>query len=129
MKKMKNPVLTTIWMVLFCLSMTFLSIAQEKNYEALLGEWDVQTEDGQYTFVFIFSMEDGALKGMFQGSTGEVEMEDLTYEDNELTFTVNVEAGGRSMPIDFSTTIEGETLEGMLSLEFGEANISGKKRE
>jgi len=116
-------------MVLFCLSMTFLSIAQEKNYEALLGEWDVQTEDGQYTFVFIFSMEDGALKGMFQGSTGEVEMEDLTYEDNELTFTVNVEAGGRSMPIDFSTTIEGETLEGMLSLEFGEANISGKKRE
>jgi hypothetical protein len=129
MKKAKNPFLTTMWIVLFCLSVTFPAIAQEKNYESLLGEWDVQTEDGQYTFVFVFSMEDGVLKGIFQGSTGEVEMEDLTYEDNQLTFTVNIEASGRSMPIDFSAMIEGDTLEGMLSLEFGDANISGKKRE
>jgi len=129
MKKAKFQILTTAWIILFCLSVTFLAVAQEKNYEALLGEWDVQTEDGQYAFVFTFSMEDGALKGMFQGSTGEVEMEDLTYENNELTFTVNIEAGGRSMPIDFSATIERDGLEGMLSLEFGEANISGKRRK
>ncbi len=129
MKRAKFQILTAAWIVLFCLSVTFLPAAQEKDYEALLGEWDVQTEDGQYAFVFIFSMEAGALKGIFQGSSGDAEMEDLTYEDNELTFTVNIEAGGRSMPIDFSATIEGKTLEGMLSLEFGEANISGKKRE
>lgn len=129
MKRAKSLFSTTMWIVLFCLSVTFPAIAQEKNFESLLGEWDVQTEDGQYTFVFVFSMEDGILKGIFQGSTGEVEMEDLTFEDNELTFTVNIEAGGRSMPIDFSATIEEDTLEGLLSLEFGDANISGKKRE
>jgi hypothetical protein len=129
MKKAKFQILTTAWIVLFCLSVTFLAVAQEKDYEVLLGEWDVQTEDGQYAFVFTFSTEDGALKGLFQGSTGEVEMEDLTYENNELAFTVNIEAGGRSMPIDFTATIEGDSLEGMLSLEFGEANISGKKRK
>lgn len=129
MKKAKNPFLTGAWTVLFCLSVTFLAVAQEKNYESLLGEWDVQTEDGQYTFVFVFSVEDGILKGIFQGSSGEVEMEDLVYEDSELAFTVNIEAGGRSMPIDFSAAIEGDTLKGWLSLEFGEANISGKKRE
>jgi hypothetical protein len=129
MKKEKFQILITVSIVMLCLSVTFLAVAQEKDYEALLGEWDVQTDDGQYTFVFTFSWEDGTLKGMFQGSTGEVEMEDLTYENNELAFTVNIEAGGRSMPIDFSATIEGESLEGMLSLEFGEANISGKKRK
>ncbi len=129
MKKADFKILTVAWIVLFCLSATFLAGAQEKNYESLLGEWDVQTEDGQYAFVFIFSMEGEALKGVFQGSTGETEMEALTYEDNELTFTVNIEAGGRSMPIDFSATIKGDALEGMLSLEFGEANISGKKRK
>jgi hypothetical protein len=129
MKKATYQILTAVWTVLFCLSVAYIGAAQEKNYEALLGEWDVQTEDGQYAFVFIFSMEDGALKGVFQGSSGEVEMEDLTYKDNEVTFSVNIEAGGRSMPIDFSATIEGDTLEGMLSLEFGEANISGKKRK
>jgi hypothetical protein len=129
MKKAKFQILTAAWIVLLCLSVTFLAVAQEKDYEALLGEWDVRTEDGQYAFVFIFSMQDGTLKGMFQGSSGDVEMENLTYEGNELTFTVNIEAGGRSMPIDFSATIEGDSLEGMLSLEFGEANFSGKKRK
>jgi hypothetical protein len=33
------------------------------------------------------------------------------------------------MVIDFSATIEGENLEGMLSLEYGEANIIGTKRK
>ncbi|NQT80128.1 MAG: hypothetical protein HQ555_07045 [Candidatus Aminicenantes bacterium] len=129
MKKEKNPVLMTAWIVLFCLSVTFPALAQEKKHEALLGEWDVQTEDGQFTFVFIFSMENDTLTGMFQGSSGEVEMEDLSYEDNKITFTVNVDAGGQPMAIDFSATIEGDTLEGMLSLQYGEANITGNKRK
>ena len=89
----------------------------------------VETEDGQYAFEFIISMEKDSLKGVFIGTSGESDMEKLSYEDNKLTFTVNVEAGGQSMAIDFSATIEGNTLDGMLSLEFGEANISGKKRK
>jgi hypothetical protein len=128
MKITKNRVLITTWLILFCFS-TFPVIAQEKKYEDLLGNWDVETEDGQYTFEFIFSVENDTLKGVFIGSSGEAEMEDLTYELNKLTFTVNVEAGGQSMAIDFSATIEGKTLEGMLSLQFGEANIIGKKKK
>ncbi len=128
MKITKDRILITTWLILFCFS-AFSVIAQEKKYENLLGNWDVETEDGQYTFEFIFSIENSTLKGVFIGSSGEAEMEDLTYEDNNLTFTVNVDAGGQSMAIDFSATIEGETLEGMLSLQFGEANIIGKKRK
>ncbi len=129
MKKRKNPVLTIVGMILFGLLVTLLAAAQEKKYEALLGEWDAQTEDGQYTFVFVFSMEEETLKGLFKGSTGDYEMEDLSFKDNELTFSVNIDAGGQTMSIDFSATIEGETLKGFLSMEYGESNISGKKRK
>jgi hypothetical protein len=129
MKKTKNPALITIWIVLFCLSTFSLIIAQEKKYEGLLGTWDVETESGQYSFVFTFSMENGTLKGMFSGTSGEDEMENINYEDNKLTFTVNVDAGGQFLAIDFSVTIKEETMEGMLSLEYGESNITGKKRE
>jgi len=127
--KTRYSALTVSWIIMFFLLATFLALAQETDYEALLGEWDVQTEDGQYTFVFSFSMENDTLTGMFQGSTGEVEMEDLSYENNELSFTVNIEAGGQTMQIDFSATIQSDTLEGYLSLQYGEANISGKKRK
>jgi hypothetical protein len=69
-------------------------------------------------------MDGETLKGNFTGSTGDAEMEDLSFEDNKLEFTVDV-----GIVIYFSATIEGDTLEGMLSLEYGEANIYGKKQK
>jgi hypothetical protein len=33
------------------------------------------------------------------------------------------------MVIDFEATIDGDSLEGMLSMEFGEAPITGTKRK
>lgn len=112
-------------LVLLCLSMATVLNAQSKKYEVLLGTWDVQTENDTYTFTFEFTMKDDALAGKFTGSSGEVEMADLSFEDNKLKFSVDV----NGMVIDFSATIEGESLEGMLSLEYGEANITGTKRK
>jgi polyisoprenoid-binding protein YceI len=127
--KTRDSAAVTYWIVLFILLAGTFALSQETNYKDLLGEWDVQTEDGQYSFVFTFSMENETLKGMFRGSTGEVEMEDLSYQNNELKFTVNIEAGGQTMQIDFSATIQGDTLDGYLSLQYGEANITGTKRK
>lgn len=114
-------------------ALVFLSFSvwagQAKKLEPLLGTWDVETEDGQYSFEFKFFLEDGELAGLFTGTSGEVKMEDLSFEDGKLSFTVNVDAGGQEMAIDFTATIDGDSLEGMLSLEFGEANITGTKRK
>lgn len=117
------------WIVLFCLTATSIFYAQDSDYKPLLGEWDVQTEDGQYTFVFVFSMEGDSLKGLFKGTTGDYEMQNLSFENNELSFTVNIDAGGQTMSIDYNATIKEDSLEGYLSMEYGEANISGKKRK
>jgi hypothetical protein len=129
MLKAKNSGVIIVGIVLFCLSATFLSPAQETNYGALLGVWDVQTEDGQFTFVFTFTMDEDTLTGMFEGPSGEVEMEDISFEDNELMFTVTVDAGGQMIVVDFSATIEEDSMEGFLSMEFGEMGFSGEKRK
>ena len=118
----------TVGIILFGLIIASAGAVQKAEYEDLLGEWDVQTEDGQYTFVFVFSMEGETLKGIYKGTTGDVEMEDLSYKEGELSFSVNIDAGGQVMTLDYSATIEGDTLEGYLSMEYGEANITGKKR-
>ncbi len=123
--KTKRRVPQIFGLVLLCLSLAIVLNAQSKKYEVLLGTWDVQTENDTYTFTFEFTMEDESLAGKFTGSSGETEMADLSFEDNELKFFVDV----NGMIIDFSATIEGESLEGMLSLEYGEANITGTKRK
>ncbi len=123
--KMKNRALIIIFIAVFCLSTASVFSAQAEKYEALLGTWDVETESGEYTFTFIFSMDGDTLKGTFTGSSGDADMENLSFEDNKVKFTVDI----GMMVIDFSATIEGDALEGMLSMEYGEANISGKKKK
>ena len=69
-------------------------------------------------------MDGDTLKGNYTGSSGETEIKDLSFEDDTLKFTVDV-----GMVIYFSATIDGENLEGMLPMEYGEADIIGKKRK
>jgi hypothetical protein len=118
----------SVWLIttgLLCLLFTVGLSAQSPKYEALLGIWDVETEDGQYSFTFEFSMEEEKLKGLFTGTSGEAAMQNLTFEEGNLSFSVDL--GG--MVIDFKATVAEDKLEGGLSLEYGEANIFGTKRK
>ncbi len=124
--KLKSNTPINIILVILCLSLGTSLSAQSKKYEALLGTWDVETDSAQYTFVFEFVMEGDTLKGKFTGSSGETDMQKLSFEDNNLEFSVEVSDG---MVIDFLATIDGGLLEGSLALEYGEANIAGEKRK
>ncbi|MCJ7680715.1 MAG: hypothetical protein MUP70_08320 [Candidatus Aminicenantes bacterium] len=116
-------------MIVLCLINTVPAGAQTDAYKNLLGEWDAETESGQYQFVFKFLTENDVLKGTFEGSTGMVDMQKLSFEENTVRFTVEIDAGGQSMTIAFEATIDGDSLQGFLSMEFGEAAITGSKRK
>ena len=111
---------------LFVITLTTAGAAQVKNAEALLGTWDVKTEDGAREFVFEFSMKDNKLAGKFTGGSGTSEMANLTFEDNTVKFSVTV---GNGMVIDFSAIVAEDKLSGMLSLQYGEAAITGARRK
>ncbi len=102
---------------------------QVQNYEPLLGVWDVETDGAQYTFVFTFYLDEGKLAGKFEGQSGEVAMQNLKFADQRVSFTVEIDAGGQAMLIDFEAAVSDDKLDGMLSLEFGEAAITGTKRK
>jgi polyisoprenoid-binding protein YceI len=99
--------------------------AQEDKYAAVLGVWDVQTEDASFAFEFEFTLKDGELVGKFTGSSGAREMNRLTFEAGLLKFQVDV----NGMIIDFTAVVTGEKMSGGLSLEYGEAAITGTKRK
>jgi hypothetical protein len=96
-----------------------------QKYEALLGTWDVQTEGASYTFVFEFFLEDGVLKGKYTGSSGTTKMDNLTFENNILKFSVTV----NTMTLDYTAAIDGDKLTGQVTLQYGQADISGQKRK
>ena len=111
------------------MTLAALSPAQTKTpaqkYEALLGTWEAQAEGMPYTFVFEFTLEDGVLKGKYTGSSGTSKMENLTFENSTVKFTVTV----NTMTLDYTAVIDGDDLSGQVSLEYGQADITGKKRK
>jgi hypothetical protein len=122
-----------LWILLLtglsAVMMTAPSPAQTKTpaqkYEALLGTWEAQAEGMSYTFVFEFFLEDGVLKGKYTGTSGTAKMENLTFENNTVKFTVTV----NTMTLDYTAVIDGDSLSGQVSLQYGEADITGKKRK
>ncbi|MBU1339322.1 MAG: hypothetical protein KKD56_09660 [Acidobacteria bacterium] len=126
-KLVTSPIL--MGMLVLCLFSAAPAGAQNDTYNNLLGEWDAETESGQYQFVFKFFMENDELKGTFEGSTGIVDMQKLSFEENTVRFTVDIDAGGQSMAIDFEANIDGDSLLGFLNMEFGEGAITCSKRK
>ncbi|MCP4726435.1 MAG: hypothetical protein GY863_15425 [bacterium] len=119
-----------IIIVAVILVFTGSALPQSSKYEGILGTWDVETDGGEYTFVFDFKMDGDSLVGTFERSSGEsTPMEDLIFENNELIFSVSVEMGTQSMLFDYTAEIEGEELSGELSMEYGTASITGIRRK
>jgi hypothetical protein len=124
---MFSKAFSTISVVLIAvLALSASGPAQEQKYDALLGSWDVKMEDGSREFVFEFSMKDGQLAGKYSGASGSSEMADLTFEDGTVKFNVTV---GGNMVIHYSAVVAEDKLIGTLSLEFGEAGITGVRRK
>lgn len=118
--------ITVFIMAVFVITLSTVGATQAKKYAALLGTWDVKTEDGGREFVFEFFMKDDKLTGTFTGASGASAMANLTFEDNTVKFSVTV---GNGMVIDFSAIVAEDQLSGTLSLQYGEASIAGKRRK
>ncbi len=102
------------------------SQAPAQKPDVLVGTWDVKMEDGSREFTWEFAIKDGKLVGKYSGASGSAEMANLTFENNTVKFSVTV---GNGMVIDFSAIVADDKLTGMLSLEYGEAPITGAKRK
>lgn len=125
----KGKLWTMLLTGLSVMMLTALSPGQTQtpaqNYEALLGTWEVQTEGASYTFIFEFFLEDSVLKGKYTGSSGTMKMDNLTFENNSLRFSVTV----NTMTLDYTAAIDRDNLSGQVTLQYGQADITGKKRK
>jgi hypothetical protein len=103
--------------------------AQEKDYSALLGTWDVELTEMGMAMEFVFKMEEGTLTGELVFEMGNGIMEEIAFDGKQFTCTISIDAGGQTMGVDVSATVNGNEMEGTMLSEMGEAEFTGKKRE
>ncbi|MBP7705807.1 MAG: hypothetical protein KA243_01020 [Candidatus Aminicenantes bacterium] len=117
---------TILTMMAAVLALSTAGPAQDKKFDALLGTWDVKMEDGSREFVWEFTLKDGLLAGKYTGASGSSDMADLSFEGGTVKFTVTL---GGGMVIRYEAAVAEDRLVGTLSLEYGEAAVTGTRRK
>jgi hypothetical protein len=128
MKDLLKFILAVCVVFLICFPSARKSYSQSEDYSALIGTWEIYADVG-IQMEFIFTMEEDELTGKLVFEMGEGIMENIEFENNELTFIVAIDAGGQFIEVGVSATIEGDEMTGTLSSDMGEADFTGEKKK
>lgn len=92
-----------------------------------VGQWDVfmTTPIGEQEAVLTIN-DDGT--GMFSGSQGDQPIDGIILDGNNVAFAMNISAQGQSISLDFTGTVDGDSIEGEMSTPFGGMALSGTRR-
>jgi hypothetical protein len=107
------------------------------------GTWEISWENprGATTTTFTFAQEENAFTGTAQmmmggrpgggggGGGREVEITDGKIDGNNITFSMAMGMGERSMTFTFTGTVTGDTMEGTMATGRGENPFTGKRKE
>lgn len=94
----------------------------------VVGTWDcIASVDQDYPFTLKIVEKDGELSGTAETSYGEGgPVEGINLEGDTLTFSINTNAAGK---VDFTATVDGDTMKGTLeSWDFG-GEFSARRQE
>jgi len=128
------------------LALLALAAAQEAQSQEgdLTGTWEIswETQRGATTSTFTFTQTENAFTGVAQmmmggrpggggggGGTREVEITDGKIDGNNITFSMAMGMGERSMTFTFTGTVTGDTMEGTMSTARGENPFTGTRKE
>ena len=101
---------------------------QTPDYSALVGIWEVDT-DADIPLQFIFKIEDKALTGALEFEMGGGTMESITFVENQLTFFVNIDAGGEIVGVEITARIEEDKMSGTIFTDMGDLSFTGIKKK
>ncbi len=92
-----------------------------------VGAWDVNinTPVGAQSGVWTINA-DGT--GVMGGAQGDQAIDGIMLEGNTIAFDVDIDAGGQSLSLSFSGTVEGDSLEGEFASDFGAFDVSGTRQ-
>ena len=105
--------------------------AQSKDTKSknVTGNWKlaIETPNGPGTPSVTFKQEGEELTGTYKGRFGESPLKG-TVKGGDIKFAVKVSAQGQDFQIDYSGTVDGDTMKGKVKFgEFGEGTFTGKK--
>ena len=93
-----------------------------------VGVWGVEMNTPLGPFPATLTLNEDGSGTMAVGDLGEGSFDGIIYDGNMVTFTAEVDAGGTTIVLEFSGTVEGDSIEGEFDSDFGAFGVSGTRQ-
>ena len=105
----------------------FLAACAGGAANPIVGTWDTVavTPVGEQAATWTISA-DGT--GVMSGEAGDQAIDGIMMDGNSLSFEVAIDAGGQSLNLSFSGTVEGDSLSGEFDSDFGAFSVTGSRQ-
>jgi hypothetical protein len=97
-----------------------------KPGQAFVGTWELTTESSRGTRTGTLVINED-LTGTYKGRNREFAVTDLTVEDDQVSFNVEMSFDEREFALEFKGTLEGDTFTGERVSPRGSREVTGKK--
>ncbi len=101
----------------------FLALSVFASQDKLVGRWEgrIQAPQGERPTTVTFKKEGDAYTGTMPGMRGgtEIQLKDIKIDGNKVTAKADVETPQGSLTINYTFTLDGDTLNGEGALDFG----------
>jgi hypothetical protein len=132
MKRIRKHIISAITIIIAAIVFAAVLTVSAKSRSVVWdvsGNWKltIETPNGPGSPSLVLKQEGEKLTGTYKGRFGESPLEGMV-KDKEIKFTVKVNAQGQELLIEYSGTVEGDTMKGKVKFgEFGEGTFTGKK--
>lgn len=108
-------------------ALVFLAACVSAPVSPGVGAWDVNinTPLGDQASVWTIAA-DGT--GSMAGEQGEQLLEGIMLDGNSISFSVDIDAGGQSLSMSFTGTVDGDSLSGEFDTDFGAFGVTGTRQ-
>ncbi|MEM1246483.1 MAG: hypothetical protein AAGK22_08925 [Acidobacteriota bacterium] len=112
--------------LLFLLVLGLSASAVVAAVDDVLGKWEgtVESRQGPADVTLEFQGTEGALEGTWTGPRGTSELDNVQFEEGQLTFVRHLEMRGRKLELDCVATLEGDTLDVVMKTPRGEREFT-----
>jgi hypothetical protein len=128
-KAIPKVVLVCLLIVSFILPVQ-ISAQSRSRRDGLYGDWQIKMKFGEREFESILAFsrnQEGQYTGHWISFFGMIELKEVKFENNKLSFTQVTNYGGEERTSKFTGTIEQGELSGLLMSDRGETEIKGKR--
>jgi hypothetical protein len=97
--------------------MATASVARAAEDPTGTWKWEVKFNDKSHEVTLKLKLEGDKLTGAMVGGNGETAIEDASYKDGDISFSVTRERNGNKMTSKFSGKLSGDTITGKTEFE------------